>query len=69
VPAQLTNETEKPQAMVWSSDGSGQYTISEPEPAVASEEAIQEAELPLTRGSKITLHVKDSCAEFLEENV
>merc|ERR1711871_1195702 len=53
--------------LVWSSDGSGQYTISEPEPVVASEEAIQEAEIPLTRGSKITLHVKDSCAEFLEE--
>ena len=67
VPAQLTNETEKHQALVWSSDGSGQYTISEPEPVVASEEAIQEAEIPLTRGSKITLHVKDSCAEFLEE--
>lgn len=66
-PAQLSSDTNKTQAMLWSSDGSGQYSIGEPVPEVASEEGIQEAELPLIRGSKITMNIKESCAEFLDE--
>merc|ERR1711871_14690 len=66
-PAQLSSESDKPKAMLWSSDGSGQYSIGEPVDAVASEEAVQEAQLPLTRGSKITMKIKESCTEFLDE--
>merc|ERR1711871_278561 len=65
-PAQLSSESDKPKAMLWSSDGSGQYSIGEPVDAVASEEAVQEAQLPLTRGSKITMKIKEDSSEFLD---
>lgn len=48
---------ENPGPHVWSSDGSGDYSISRVEESEAS---------PLVHGSRITLHLKETCAEFAD---
>ena len=44
----------------WSSDGSGQFTID----GVSAEEAAEH--LAGGRGSRITMHLKESCAEYAQ---